>query len=76
MVHGGSQYEIEQALWDIVGQDLGVPVHRLFGGAIHRKLRLYANINRHVATDDERRITWNDEVFVSWSDTCGVVLQS
>jgi galactonate dehydratase len=39
---------IEQALWDILGQELGVPVHRLFGGAIHRKLRLYANINRHV----------------------------
>lgn len=39
---------IEQALWDIVGQELGVPVHRLFGGALQTKLRLYANINRHV----------------------------
>ncbi len=39
---------IEQALWDILGQHLGVPVHALFGGAVRRKLRLYANINRHV----------------------------
>lgn len=39
---------VEQALWDIVGQELGVPVHRLFGGALTSKLRLYANINRHV----------------------------
>lgn len=38
---------IEQALWDILGQHLGVPIHALFGGAIHKRLRLYANINRH-----------------------------
>jgi galactonate dehydratase len=39
---------VEQALWDIVGQELGVPLHRLFGGALRDRLRLYANINRHV----------------------------
>jgi galactonate dehydratase len=39
---------IEQALWDILGQRLGVPVHVLFGGAMRERLRLYANINRHV----------------------------
>jgi galactonate dehydratase len=39
---------VEQALWDILGQELGVPVHRLFGGALRDRLRLYANINRHV----------------------------
>jgi galactonate dehydratase len=39
---------IEQALWDIMGQHLGVPIHALFGGALRDKLRLYANINRHV----------------------------
>jgi galactonate dehydratase len=39
---------IDQALWDILGQHLGVPIHALFGGAVRRKLRLYANINRHV----------------------------
>jgi galactonate dehydratase len=39
---------IEQALWDIVGQALGVPIHTLFGGAVRKRIRLYANINRHV----------------------------
>lgn len=39
---------IDQALWDILGQHLGVPIHTLFGGAVRQKLRLYANINRHV----------------------------
>ncbi|MEM7126635.1 MAG: mandelate racemase/muconate lactonizing enzyme family protein [Chloroflexota bacterium] len=39
---------IEQALWDILGQHLAVPIHTLFGGSLHQELRLYANINRHV----------------------------
>ena len=39
---------IEQALWDIVGQSLETPIHQLFGGALRTRLRLYANINRHV----------------------------
>lgn len=39
---------VEQALWDIAGQHLGVPIHTLFGGKVRDKLRLYANINRHV----------------------------
>ena len=39
---------IEQALWDVLGQKLGVPVHVLLGGAMRDRLRLYANINRHV----------------------------
>lgn len=37
---------LEQALWDLQGKALGVPVHDLFGGAIHAPLPLYANINR------------------------------
>jgi galactonate dehydratase len=52
-MHGGrvtatALSAIEQALWDIMGQHLGVPIHTLFGGAVRDKLRLYANINRHV----------------------------
>ncbi len=39
---------LEQALWDIMGQHLGVPIHALFGGKVRDSLRLYANINRHV----------------------------
>lgn len=39
---------IEQALWDLLGQHLGMPIHALLGGALNKEIRLYANINRHV----------------------------
>ena len=35
---------IEIALWDILGKQLGVPVHRLLGGACHESIPVYANI--------------------------------
>jgi galactonate dehydratase len=34
---------VEQALWDILGKSLGVPVHQLLGGAVRDKIRVYAN---------------------------------
>jgi galactonate dehydratase len=34
---------IEMALWDILGQKLGVPVWQLFGGRLRRRVRAYAN---------------------------------
>lgn len=37
---------VEQALWDLLGQELGVPVHRLLGGPCRDRIRVYANINR------------------------------
>jgi galactonate dehydratase len=39
---------IETALWDIVGQLAALPIHALFGGAARKRIRLYANINRHL----------------------------
>lgn len=39
---------VEQALWDLTGQHLGVPIYQLLGGALRKRVRLYANINRHV----------------------------
>lgn len=39
---------IEMALWDAFGQWVGQPIHGLLGGALRKKIRLYANINRHV----------------------------
>ena len=41
---------IDQALWDILGKSLNVPIYTLLGGAVHDKIRTYANINR--ATTD------------------------
>lgn len=34
---------IEQALWDIVGKELGVPVYRLLGGAARDRIQLYTH---------------------------------
>jgi L-alanine-DL-glutamate epimerase-like enolase superfamily enzyme len=34
---------IENALWDIAGQALGVPVYQLLGGAAHQRLPIYAS---------------------------------
>jgi len=37
---------VEQALWDLAGQALGVPTSTLFGGALRERIPMYANINR------------------------------
>ena len=34
---------IEAALWDVLGQSLGVPIHRLLGGKFRDKVRIYAD---------------------------------
>jgi galactonate dehydratase len=34
---------IEQALWDIKGKALGVPVYELLGGRLRERIRVYAN---------------------------------
>lgn len=34
---------IENAIWDILGKSLGVPVHVLLGGAVHSRLPMYAS---------------------------------
>lgn len=37
---------VEQALWDLAGQVLGVPTYQLWGGKVRDRLPVYANINR------------------------------
>lgn len=32
---------IDQALWDVAGKTLGVPVHRLLGGSVRDRLKVY-----------------------------------
>ena len=40
---------VEQALWDLAGQEAGAPIWRLLGGRLRERVVLYANINRGVA---------------------------
>lgn len=35
---------IDQALWDITGKKLGVPIHQLLGGAVRDRVRIYGHI--------------------------------
>jgi galactonate dehydratase len=48
---------IEQALWDIKGKRLGVPVHELMGGAVRDRMKVYAWIggDRPADTANEAR---------------------
>ena len=46
--HGGPTFlsalaGVEVALWDIRGQALGVPIHKLLGGRVRDRIRAYAN---------------------------------
>jgi galactonate dehydratase len=42
---------IEQALWDIKGKRLGVPVYELLGGPVRQKMRVYAWIGGDSPSD-------------------------
>jgi galactonate dehydratase len=42
---------IEQALWDIAGKELGVPVYRLLGGACRDKMQLYTHCGGRTPDD-------------------------
>ena len=33
---------LDMALWDIKGQALGVPIYELLGGAVRKRIRVYA----------------------------------
>ena len=42
---------IDQALWDIRGKSLGVPVHELLGGAVRDRMRIYCWIGGDEPTE-------------------------
>jgi galactonate dehydratase len=51
---------IDQALWDILGKSLNVPVYKLLGGAVRDKIRVY----KHVHGDDMEEFKENARVAV------------
>ncbi len=46
---------IDQALWDIKGKALGVPVHELLGGAVRDRMRMYCWIGGDRPSDVARQ---------------------
>lgn len=46
---------VEQALWDIKGKLLGVPVHELLGGPTRDRVRVYAHVGSRAATLKEKQ---------------------
>jgi galactonate dehydratase len=53
---------IEQALWDIKGKALGVPVYELLGGPTRDRIRVYAHVGNNPETLRRRR----DEGFTAF----------
>ena len=45
---------IDQALWDIKGKDLGVPVYELLGGRVRDKVRVYTHFTGPSASAGDR----------------------
>ncbi len=43
---------IDQALWDIAGKHYGVPVHRLLGGPVRDRIRVYAHWGINSLTEE------------------------
>jgi galactonate dehydratase len=63
---------VEQALWDIKGKALGVPVYELLGGKLRDKVRAYANawafqeaIDRMTAQDTPETVAENAQKMVA-----------
>ena len=53
-VHMSAIAGIDQALWDIKGKDLGVPVHALLGGQQRDRIRVYSWIGGDRPADSAR----------------------
>ena len=55
---------IDQALWDITGKKLGVPVHQLLGGAVRDRVKIYGHVGAKVERDKYGKISLEEELKV------------
>lgn len=53
---------IDQALWDILGKSLNVPVHTLLGGAVRDRVRIYGHIGGKTPHDAQTQISLAQEI--------------
>ncbi|WP_054027630.1 galactonate dehydratase [Bacillus sp. FJAT-28004] len=78
---------IEQALWDIKGQRLGVPVYELLGGAVRDRMKVYAWIGgdrpEDVATAAKAQVAvgytalkMNGTADMEWIDSSEKIMQA
>ncbi len=56
---------IEQAMWDLAGKALEIPIYQLLGGKCRNRIRLYANINRATVDRSPQGFTKNAEQAVA-----------
>ncbi len=56
---------IEQALWDLTGKALQVPVYGLFGGNVRDAITVYANINNATTTRSPAAFAENAQMAVA-----------
>ncbi len=53
---------IEIALWDVIGNKLGVPIYKLLGGACRKKIKMYASSMRRDISPEEEASRMKDLV--------------
>jgi len=47
---------VEQAMWDILGKSLKVPVYQLLGGACRERIRVYAHVGGRTPEECEKNV--------------------
>ncbi len=60
---------VEAALWDVLGQSLGVPIYRLLGGKFRDKVRIYADCHGGEALESLDEVLRSRQA--SWAPKAG-----